>query len=107
MEKPSLAVQGGKAFILLLLAIVMLFPFIYVIAMSFSSRQDVLAGNLILFPAHPTLDAYSTILQGGIVTQAVLVSIGITGIGVSCCSSPWARCCSRPASSPIIWWSSS
>lgn len=81
MEKPSLAVQGGKAFILLLLAIVMLFPFIYVIAMSFSSRQDVLAGNLILFPAHPTLDAYSTILQGGIVTQAVLVSIGITGIG--------------------------
>lgn len=81
MEKPSPFSQGLKAIILILICIVMLFPFVYVIAVSFSSQRDVLEGGLILWPAHPTLEAYQSILRGGIVTHALKVSIGITLIG--------------------------
>lgn len=81
MEKPSIASQGLKAIVLIALAIVMLFPFVYVIAVSFSSAKDVLSGGLILFPAHPSLDAYREILQGGVVTHALGVSVGITIVG--------------------------
>jgi len=56
----------------------MLFPIVYVIAVSFSSARDVVGGGLILFPAHPTLDAYRAVLQGGIVTHALWVSIALT-----------------------------
>jgi putative aldouronate transport system permease protein len=81
MEQPSPAAQAGKAAILILLAVVMLFPFVYVIAVSFSSAKDVLGGGLILFPAHPTFEAYRSILEGGAVTRALGVSVGITVVG--------------------------
>lgn len=81
MEPPSPAASAGKAIILVLITLVMLFPFIYVIAVSFSSYKDVVGGGLILWPAHPTMEAYRAIFRGGIVTHALLVSIGITLIG--------------------------
>ena len=57
MERPSRAMQITKILVLLFLAFVMIFPFIYVIAVSFSSYQDVIGRGLILFPRHPTLEA--------------------------------------------------
>ncbi len=78
MERPSLVGHIGKAVILSALAIVMLFPFVYVIAVSFSSENDVIKGGLILLPAHPTLAAYSAVLTGNIVVHALAVSVGIT-----------------------------
>lgn len=67
-----------KTLLLLVLGIVMLFPFIYVVAVSFSSYRDVVQGGLILWPAHPTLEAYRAVLKGGIVTRALWISIGLT-----------------------------
>ena len=81
MEKPSPAAQVAKAALLVLLAFAMLFPFVYVIAVSFSSYRDVVGGGLILFPTHPSLEAYKVIFTGGIVTRALLVSVGITAVG--------------------------
>jgi ABC-type glycerol-3-phosphate transport system permease component len=81
MEEPGLPLKIGKALLLTVLAIVMLFPFVYVVAVSFSSYEDVIGGGLILFPANPTLEAYEQVLQGGIVTRAVQVTIGITLVG--------------------------
>lgn len=78
MEPPSPVATIGKAVTLILVTLVMLFPFIYVIAISFSSYKDVVGGGLILWPAHPTLEAYRTIFQGGIVTHALGVSIALT-----------------------------
>jgi ABC-type glycerol-3-phosphate transport system permease component len=80
-EKPSNLARVGKAILLLTLAVIMLFPFVYVIAVSFSSYKDVVGGGLILFPAHPTTEAYSAIFKGGIVTHALWVSILLTAIG--------------------------
>jgi len=70
-----------KGLLWLTLTLVMLFPFVYVIAVSFSSYKDVAAGGVILFPKNPTLDAYRAVLGGGIVVRALWVSIGITLIG--------------------------
>src|SRR4051812_11019283 len=77
-ERPGVLARVGKALLLIMLAVVMLFPIVYVLAVSFSSARDVVGGGLILFPAHPTLDAYRAVLQGGIVTHALWVSICLT-----------------------------
>lgn len=81
MEKPSTAAWLARTVLMVVLAISMLFPFVYVFAVSFSSYQDVLGGGLILFPKHPSLDAYATIFRGGIVTRALTVSVGVTLVG--------------------------
>lgn len=81
MERPSLLGRVAKTVLLVLIAIVMVFPFMYVIAVSFSSYKDVLGGGLILFPANPTLEAYREVLANGIVTRALPVSTGITLFG--------------------------
>jgi ABC-type glycerol-3-phosphate transport system permease component len=41
MERPSMPVQIGKGLLLVFLALVMIFPFIYVFSVSFSSYKDV------------------------------------------------------------------
>ncbi|MGI8690959.1 MAG: carbohydrate ABC transporter permease [Thermomicrobiales bacterium] len=83
MEKPSLVARVGKGALLVVLAVLMLFPFVYVIAVSFSGYKDVVGGGLIFFPAHPTLEAYRAIFTGGIVTHALWVSTGLTLIGTA------------------------
>jgi putative aldouronate transport system permease protein len=81
MEQPSPTARLAKTALMICLAFVMLFPFVYVIAVSFSSYQDVIGGGLILFPKHPTLDSYKLIFAGGIVTHALMVSVGLTVVG--------------------------
>ena len=77
-ERPAWPITFLKGAFLIVLAVVMVFPFIYVVAVSFSSYQDVVRGGLILWPAHPTLESYRAVLKGGIVTRALWVSIGLT-----------------------------
>ena len=78
MERPNSFAAAAKALILTSLAIVMLFPFIYVLATSFSSYRDVAGGGVILFPKSPTLEAYRTIFSSGIVVRALWVSTMLT-----------------------------
>ena len=47
--------------ILTILAILMVIPFIYVIAASFATEADILSSPLFLFPPHPTVAAYKQI----------------------------------------------
>jgi len=81
MERPSLLEQCGKGLLLAVLAVLMIFPFVYVVSVSFSSYIDIAGGNLVLFPRNPTWLAYQTVLNGGIVQRALLVSAGITLVG--------------------------
>src|SRR5919204_3303777 len=84
-ERPSLPAQIIKAVVLLAVVIVMLFPFVYVLSVSLSSERDLQGANVALIPLHPTLLAYQTILQGGVVISALEVSIGVTVIGTLAC----------------------
>jgi putative aldouronate transport system permease protein len=59
-----------------------LYPFLSVLATSLASEPDVIKnGGLVIWPEHPTLQAYHTIFAGGVVTRAITVSMGITVIG--------------------------
>lgn len=78
MERPSLIAQIGKGLLILVITIVMVFPFLYVLSVSFSSATDAARGGVVLFPRNPSLEAYRTVFESGIVVRSLLVSIGIT-----------------------------
>ncbi len=83
MEDPNPIVTALKFIILTFIVIIMLFPFVQIVAVSFSSYRDVLTGGLILFPRNPTLDAYRVVFGDGSVIQALKVSAGLTIVGTS------------------------
>jgi putative aldouronate transport system permease protein len=80
-EKPSFLGLWGTRIFWTLLAFIMIFPFIYIISISFSSFKDVAGKGLILIPAHPNFDAYDYVLASGVVTRAVGVSLFVTIVG--------------------------
>lgn len=86
-EKSSRIGQLILLVIMLVLAIVMLFPFVYVLAVSFSSYKDAVSNSLIIIPLHPTLQAYTWVLQSGGVLQGLLISIfaSVVGTLISLC----------------------
>jgi putative aldouronate transport system permease protein len=82
-DRPGIFSRSILYVMMLFLAAVMLFPFLYVLAVSFSSYRDVVDGKLIIFPAHPTLEAYSWVLQGGEFMQGLEVSIFLVVVGTA------------------------
>jgi len=83
MEKPSRLSRWTQHTLLVLMALVMIFPFIYIGAVSISSYEDVIGRRLVIFPANPTLDAYRYVLASGIVTRAIGVSLFVTLVGTA------------------------
>lgn len=83
MEEPGPLMRAGKFLIFTFIVIVMLFPIVYVVSMSFSSAEDAMRGGLVLWPKNPTLDAYRAILRGGVVTRALQISFLLTLFGTA------------------------
>ena len=83
MEEPGPFMKLAKALTLVFIVIVMLFPMVYVLSMSFTSAADAARGGLVLWPENPTLDAYRSILGGGVVQRALQVSLGLTLFGTA------------------------
>lgn len=73
--------NAANAVILTLVAIVMLLPFINVIAGSFATSAELMQRPLMLFPNEPTLDAYMYIFRSNTIPRALIVSIYVTLIG--------------------------
>lgn len=109
MENPSFLSRWSLRVTMLILAVVMLFPFVYILAVSFSSSLDVADGKLIVFPAHPTLGAYLLVLQGGGVVQGLEVSIFLAVVGTAfnmLMTAPMAyalSCKGVPGSKVVLW----
>jgi ABC-type glycerol-3-phosphate transport system permease component len=83
MEDSPWYMKTLKGLVLAVIGVIMLFPFVNVVAVSLSSAQDVLRGGLILFPENPTLDAYRALLKGGVVYRSLWISIWLTLIGTT------------------------
>ncbi|HEU0164123.1 MAG TPA: carbohydrate ABC transporter permease [Thermomicrobiales bacterium] len=83
MEEPGPAMRIAKFLVLAVIVITMLFPIVYVVSMSFSSAVDAQRGGLVLWPEHPTLDAYRAIFDGGVVTRALQISVMLTIVGTA------------------------
>lgn len=83
-KPPGLAVRGLKGLVLLVCCAVVVVPFVAVIATSLADQKQVAAaGGYVLWPENPSLDAYRAIFRGGVVTRALLVSVGVTTVGTA------------------------
>ncbi|MFE7791941.1 carbohydrate ABC transporter permease [Streptomyces sp. NPDC057460] len=83
-EPPTRLGSAAKAVVITVIVAVMTVPFVIVLSTSLASREEITAaGGYVLFPTEPTLQAYRTILSGGLVTRAVTVSVLITGVGTA------------------------
>ncbi|WP_018348287.1 carbohydrate ABC transporter permease [Longispora albida] len=83
-EKPGPVTVTAKAVALTVICLLVTVPFLVVVATSLASPEEVTAnGGWVLWPQHPTLDAYREIFQGGQVTRAIGVSAGITIVGTA------------------------
>jgi putative aldouronate transport system permease protein len=81
-EEPGPAAKIGKAAVLTMVVIAVLGPLYSIVLTSLSSQATITsAGGMVIVPGEITLDAYSQILNGGVVTRAVLVSVGVTVVG--------------------------
>lgn len=97
MPMPGRAEKVVKAVFLTLVCSVVVVPFIGVISTSLASPDEVIkAGGFVMLPTHGfDLSAYRSILSGGTVTQALLVSGFVTIVGtalalVLTCTLGWA-----------------
>ncbi|MER6500414.1 carbohydrate ABC transporter permease [Streptomyces sp. NPDC001455] len=82
MERPTRLGQAAKAVAVVVVVLAVAYPLVGVIGTSFASQTDIIkSSGLVLWPDHPTLDAYRTIFTGGVVTRALIVSVGITVFG--------------------------
>lgn len=79
MEKPGPMVRVVKVLAIALIVLIMLYPFVYVIVASVTPPGETLRFGIL--PTGWTLDAYRSVLAGRIIPRALLVSIGITGVG--------------------------
>jgi ABC-type glycerol-3-phosphate transport system permease component len=79
MAKPGVTVQALKVVVIAFIVLVMLYPFIYVVATAFSAESNVSATGLL--PTHYTLQAFRTIFSGDVVLRSLWVSVGITVVG--------------------------
>ncbi|MFB9206224.1 carbohydrate ABC transporter permease [Nonomuraea spiralis] len=85
MERPTVAGRTLKFVVLTTITVVVLYPFGLAVGTSLMGRAESIAngGSYVLWPTHPTFEAYSLILSGGAVTRSVLISIGITLTGTA------------------------
>ncbi len=67
-----------KAAVICSIVVVMLYPFLYIISMSFASRNSQMRG---FWPTDFSLEAYRAILSGDVVTRAMMVSVLVTVVG--------------------------
>ncbi|PZP14781.1 MAG: ABC transporter permease [Brachybacterium faecium] len=81
MSRPSRGMQVVKFVLIAFIVLVMLYPFIYVIAFSFADRNSVSSGQLL--PTSFSTSAYESIFAGGVVTRSLLVTAGITIVGTT------------------------
>jgi ABC-type glycerol-3-phosphate transport system permease component len=82
-EQPSLTVRLLKVLVLAFTAVVMIYPFVYVISVSFSNPKAYTPGDLLLWPREATTAAYRLVLSGQTVPRALIVSIGVTTVGTA------------------------
>ena len=99
----------GKGILLAICCFTIVAPFVAVISTSFADNGQVnRAGGLVLWPTNPNLDAYRAILAGGVVSRALIISLGITVVGTFLsliCTALLAYSLSRPgsfASKPLL-----
>ncbi|MFD7288821.1 carbohydrate ABC transporter permease [Streptomyces sp. NPDC059863] len=73
-----------KSLFLLICVLLVVLPFLAIISTSIASPDQITkAGGFVLWPDSPTFESYSALLSGGLVSQAMVVSVGVTVVGTA------------------------
>jgi multiple sugar transport system permease protein/putative aldouronate transport system permease protein len=79
---PSWPMRAFKGLVLLVFCAVVIIPFVGVISTSVAPNKQINeSGGLVLFPKSVNFAAYESLFSGGVVTQALFVSIFVTVVG--------------------------
>jgi putative aldouronate transport system permease protein len=79
---PSWPMRAFKGLVLLVFCAVVIIPFVGVISTSVAPDKQINEnGGLVLFPKSVDFAAYESLFSGGVVTQALFVSIFVTVVG--------------------------
>lgn len=82
MERPRPLTKAAKGVAVAVVLALVLIPFLVIVSTSLASNREVVDnGGWVLWPSEPTLRAYRTVLSGGIVTEALGVSVALTAAG--------------------------
>lgn len=82
LEREGRLTRAVKYAVLVVIVAIVVYPMLSVLSTSLSSEAEITrSGGLVILPLHPTLAAYQEIFQGGIVTRALVISIGLTVVG--------------------------
>jgi multiple sugar transport system permease protein/putative aldouronate transport system permease protein len=91
-----------KSVLLLVCVVLVLLPFLAIVSTSLAGADQVnKSGGYVFWPDHITFTAYHALLSGGMVSRAMLVSVGVTVVGTALsliCSIMLAYGLSRPGS---------
>ncbi|HEY5845353.1 MAG TPA: carbohydrate ABC transporter permease [Microlunatus sp.] len=81
-NRPGLGESALKLLVLAIACLAVVIPFLGIVSTSLSSTEHLdESGGFVLWPGGVSLDAYKVVLSGGVVTKALLVSIGVTLVG--------------------------
>ena len=81
-EKPTVAGQATKSVTLTVVVLLVIIPVYAVVLTSLSPQSSVnIAGGIVLVPHGLTLNAYREMLDGGVITRAMVISLVITLVG--------------------------
>ncbi|MFC9750589.1 carbohydrate ABC transporter permease [Streptomyces niveus] len=73
-----------KSLLLLVCVLLVAVPFLAIISTSIADPTQITkAGGFVLWPDSPTFDSYTALLSGGLVSQAMMVSVGVTVVGTA------------------------
>ncbi|KQO17245.1 carbohydrate ABC transporter permease [Paenibacillus algorifonticola] len=75
--------DGANFIVLTIIALVTVLPFIYILAVSFTSPEEAAKGGFILFPKSFSLSAYQYIFSTDTLMRSLLVSIYVTTLGTA------------------------
>src|SRR3954462_15595659 len=79
---PSWPMRAFKGLVLLVFCAVVIVPFVGVISTSVAPNKQINeSGGLVLLPESIDFAAYRSLFAGGVVTQALLISIFVTVVG--------------------------
>ncbi len=82
LEQDSNLVRVVKFCVFSVMVVAVVYPFLALVATSLASEADVIQnGGLVIWPQHPSLDAYAIVFAGGVVSRAIRVSVVITFVG--------------------------
>lgn len=84
MGEPKPITRVAKGLALTVIVLLVLFPFWTILATSITAPEEVVAnGGWVIWPKSFSFRAYTDIFEGGQITHALLVSLGVTVVGTA------------------------